>query len=315
MRVRSFVESAFRCLGIIALVLSLSFVAAPQSRNLRSLTIVTEPNATVWIDGVRYGVTDNSGKLTVASVLPGVRSVRVRASGFSETTKSVPAATRGEFSVTLAKTTDEAELAYQSAEALVGVDREKAIAEYQRALKLRPKYIEAYIGLARAYSDRGEIENAFKAIQGAKKLKPGHPEVSAIEGRLLKDTDEEAKAIVVFKRAITEGRGFQPEAYTGLGMLYKDRAEGAAGSADFEAENANYTEAAKHLAIAAKQLGSAPDAIVIYQLLGLIYERQKKYREAIALYEEFLRIFPNVSESEAVRSFIVQIRKQMSEPD
>ena len=298
---------------LVAIIcISTSFSQPPA---LRSLTIVTEPNSTVWIDGVRYGVTDSGGKLTIASVLPGVRSVRVRAKGFAEIVRSIPAATRGDVPITLTKTTDEAELAFQSAEALVGVDRERAITEYQRAAKLRPKYLEAYIGLARAYSDRGEIENAFKAIQNAKRIKPGHPEVSAIEGRLLKDTDEEVKAMATFKRAIAEGRGFQPEAYTGLGMLYKDRAEMAVGSADFEAENANYSEAEKYLAIAVKQLGSAPDAIVIYQLLGLIYERQKRYKEAIALYEEFLRIFPDVSESEAVRSFIVQIRKQMSEPD
>jgi hypothetical protein len=31
------------------------------------------------------------------------------------------------------------------------------------------------------------------------------------------------------------------------------------------------------------------------------------------LYEEFLRIFPDAVEAEAVRSFIVQIKKQMAE--
>jgi outer membrane protein assembly factor BamD (BamD/ComL family) len=39
----------------------------------------------------------------------------------------------------------------------------------------------------------------------------------------------------------------------------------------------------------------------------------KKYDEAIATYEEFLQIFPDSNESSAVRSFIVQIKKQMSE--
>jgi hypothetical protein len=39
----------------------------------------------------------------------------------------------------------------------------------------------------------------------------------------------------------------------------------------------------------------------------------KKFEEAIAVYEEFLRIFPDSNEAGAVRSFIVQIRKQMSE--
>ena len=301
----------------LLILFSIPLGADGQVRNtppLRSITVVTEPNATVWIDGVRYGVTDADGKLTIASVIPGVRSLRVRAPGFAQVTRSLPAATRGEVAIKLTKTTDEAELALQSADSLVAVDRERAIEEYKRALKLRPNYPEAYIGLARSYSERGDVENAFKSIQSAKRLKAGNPEVSAIEARILKDTGEEAKAIVVFKRAITEGKGFQPEAYTGLGILYKDRAEAAGASGDFESETSNYAESTRNLAIAVKQLGSAPDAMVVYQLLGLIYERQKKYKEAITLYEDFLRIFPNTSEATAVESFIVQIKKLMAEP-
>jgi len=267
----------------------------------------------VWIDGVRYGVTDSDGRLTIASVLPGVRTLRVRAIGFAQATKPLPATIRGDVVVKLVETKDEAELAFQQAEAQTTVDRERAIAEYQRAIKLRPNYVDAYIGLARAYAERGDVENTFKAVQSAKRLKPGHAEVSVIEGRMLKDSGEEDKAIVVFKRSIAEGKGFQPEAYTGLGLLYKDRAENAGGSGEYDKETANYNEAAKNLSVAVKQLGGAPDAIIVYQLLGLIYERQRKFKEAITLYEKFLDIFPNAAESDAVRSFIIQIRKQMAD--
>ena len=52
--------------------------------------------------------------------------------------------------------------------------------------------------------------------------------------------------------------------------------------------------------------------MVIYQLLGLVFERQKKYADAISLYEEFLRLFPDSTDATAVRSFIVQLRKDMS---
>ena len=91
------------------------------------------------------------------------------------------------------------------------------------------------------------------------------------------------------------------------------RAENSGGLGEYDQETAAYNEAAKNFVVAVKQLGSAPDAIVVTQLLGLVYEKQKKYKEAIALYEEFLRIFPDVPEAEAVRSFIVQIKKQMAE--
>ena len=299
----------FCAIAVVAVSSQLRNSSAPR----RSISVVTEPNSTVWIDGVRYGVTDDKGTLAISSLAPGVRSIRVRASGFSEAVKSLPAASSGEIAIKLTKTTDEAELAFQSAEAAATVDRQKAIAEYERAIKLRPKYPEAYLGLARMYSETGDLEKADKAVRTAKRLKPGYAEASAVEGRINKDSGEEDKAIAAFKRAIAEGKGFQPEAYTGLGLLYKERAEAAGGSADFAQETANYNEAAKHLAVAAKQLGSAPDGIVVYQLLGLIYEKQKKFKEAIALYEEFLRLFPDASEAGAVQSFIVQIRKQMAD--
>lgn len=310
-------------LGRLTLIAALGFsfaaatgahAQARRSQPLRPITVIAEPGSTVWIDGVRYGVTDDKGRLAISSVLPGVRVVRVSAPGFAAMTKRLPAATRGDVTIKLVKTTDEAELAFQAAEAQTTVDREKAIAEYQRAIKLRPKYFEAHIGLARAFSARGDIEGAFRTVQAAKRIRPADAEALAVEGRVLKDSGEEEKAIAVFKRAIALGRGFQPEAYTGLGLLYKDRAENSGGSGDYEAETANYNESAKNLAIAADQLGSAPDGIIVYQLLGLIYEREKKFKEAIALYEAFLRLWPDSSEAGAVESFIVQIKKQMAEP-
>ena len=49
---------------------------------------------------------------------------------------------------------------------------------------------------------------------------------------------------------------------------------------------------------------------MLYQLLGLVYERQKKFDEAIAVYNEFLRLFPNSNDAPTIQSFIDQIRKQ-----
>lgn len=311
-----------RATGCLALILVYFLTAVSQTRRtgfatppLRTITIATEPNAAVWIDGVRYGTTSEDGKLTISSIAPGVRSARIRASGFKETTKSLTAAQKGEVAIPLTKTTDPAELAFQKADALTSVDREKATEGFLEAIKLRPKYVEAYIGLARIYSETGDHEKAEKALKDLKRIRPGLAEASAIEGRLLKDLDDEKRAVATFKRAITEGKGFQPEAYTGLGLLYKEKAETFGGAADYAQEAANYTEAAKYLTVAAKQLGGAPDAIVVYQLLGLVYERQKKYTNAINVYEEFLRVFPDSNEAGAVQSFIVQLRKQMTQPE
>lgn len=277
----------------------------------RSITVITEPGAVVWLDGVRFGKTGAAGTLEIKTVPSGTHTLRVRADGFREKSQTLAATHKGDTTVTLVRTDDEAELAYQEAERLTGDDREKSADAYRKALRFRPNYPEAFVGLARVLSETGDTDEAEKAIASARRLRPGYAEASAIEGRIHKDNGEESKAIAAFKRAITEGKGYQPEAYAGLGLLYKEKAEGFAGSGDFENEDLNYAESSKNLKTALKQLSGAPDTIVIYQLLGLIYERQKKYADAIATYEEFLRIFPASSEATAVRSFIVQLKKDM----
>lgn len=287
--------------------------AAAKPVVFRTITIVTEPKASVWIDGVGWGKTNAEGRLEIKTISPGAHTIRVRADGFKERSLPLAAAQKGEITVTLAKTTDEAELAFQEGERLQFSNREKAAEAYRRAIKLRPNFPDAYVALARVVTEYGDTEEALAAIISAKKFKPGFAEASAVEGRVHKENGDEDKAIAAFKRAIVEGKGFQPEAYAGLGLFYKERAEAAGASGDYENEDKNFAEAARNLRMSLKQLSGAPDTSVIYQLLGLVYERQKKYKEAIAIYEEFLRIFPKSSDAEAVRSFIEQAKKAMAD--
>jgi tetratricopeptide (TPR) repeat protein len=300
--------------AVLLLHVSVSAAAAqagrPAGTSRHSVTISTEPGAKIWVDGVLYGTASKSGTLKLTNLTPTRKTIRVRADGFKELQKAVVPTQAEQISLSLTKTTDEAELAFQEAERFATVDRAKAVQAYQRALKMRPGYAEAHIGLARLYTETGEVDKAEKAITAARRAKPGLAEVSAIEGRIFKGVDEEAKAIASFKRAIREGSGFQPEAYAGLGILYKEKAEGFGAAGDYDREAANYAESAKHLSTAIKQLGGAPDAVVLYQFLGLVYEQQKKPEKAIAVYEEFLKAFPDHPESAAFESFIVQLKKE-----
>ena len=278
----------------------------------RSATIATEPNASVWLNGVAYGKTDGGGKLEVKNVPAGVQKIKIRADGFKEVTKALVA---GNTQIALTKTTDEVELAFQEAERLSLLDRSNAAEAYRKVIKLKPAHVDAAIGLARILSDAGDFEGANAAIRSAVKIAPRNADAAAVDGRIQKLSGDEVKAIAAFKRAIALGGGFQPEAYTGLAMLYQERAEAAGADGNIAEEEKNYAEAAKNFAIAVKQLGTGTDAPTIYQLLGLVYEKQKKYKEAIALYETFLRLFPNSPEATAVESFIVQLKKEMDEQD
>lgn len=298
---------------LFGLILPFLFAFTVSAQATRTITVVTEPHAVVWIDDVKYGAADETGKLTLKNVAAGTRRMRVRASGFKETTQNLLAAQKGEVKIALTKTTDEAELAFQEAEKLSTIDREKAIEAYRKAITLRPKYPEANLELARLLIAAGDTEAALRAIQAARKARPIYAEASAVEGRIYVAEDTEEKAIAAFKRAITEGKGFQPEAHAGLGLMYREKASGFAAEGDFDSEKQNYILAAESLKKAALQLGSTPDAITIYQLLGDSYERAKMYTEAIKVYEQFLRVFPDSNETEAVRSFIVQIKKRQND--
>lgn len=295
----------------LSLFLAVSTVFSQQkTSNIRTITVVTEPNAIIWIDDIRRGTTDESGRVVIKPVAAGIRKLRVRAEGFKETTQNLTAAQKGEVKVALLKTTDPAELAFQQAEKMASEDRGKAVELYQKAVKLRPRYPEAYLGMARVLADQGNADEALAAIKNARRARPVYPEASAVEGRIYKESGEDEKAIVSFKRAIREGKGFQPEAYTGLGLLYKEKA-GTVDAGDFAAEKALYLEAIKNFQKAIEQLSASEP--VLYILLGEVYEKLDMDKEAVQVYEQFLRDFPDSDERTAVESFIVQLRKKMAQ--
>lgn len=297
-----------RFLSISAiLLLTISTVFAQQTRKI---TVVTEPNAIVWIDDIKRGETDETGKLVVKPVRLGNRKMRVRADGFKEVSTTLKAIQKGEVKVPLVKTTDEAELTYQKAERMMEEDKLQAAELYQKAIKLRPKYAEAYLGLARALSESGKLKEAHEAVKNGRKIRPIYSELTAVEGRIYRAEGDEENVIKSFERAIREGGGFQPEAYTGLAILFKEKAEFAGSSGDFDEEDDNYDKAAKYFIKAIEQLsGTEP---IVYYFLGGIYEKQEMYKEAIGVYEQFIRDMPDHDEVSVMQSFIVQIKKRMN---
>ena len=278
--------------------------AAPASATIKFLTVKTEPNAVVWLDDVRRGVTGADGRLTLEKVSAGRHNLRVRAAGFKERTLplALAAVQSGEFEVRLTETTDEAELTFQRAEEAREKARDeeskRAAAElYRRALELRPNFAAAHVGLARLLLDLNEYKQALAEIDEARRDRPVYPEASAVEGRILRYAAFWDDAIAAFKRAIREGRGFQPEAHTGLGLLYEEKGRDEEAASEFRA--------------ALNQLSDSEP--VVYQLLGAAYEKMEKHKEAVEAYENYLRLAPEGSMAEAIRSVIDQLRRQADE--
>jgi tetratricopeptide (TPR) repeat protein len=266
--------------------------------------VKTEPNAVVWVDEVRRGATNESGQLGIEKVAAGRHSLRVRAAGFAERTLSLLPTQRGAISVPLTRTTDEAELAFQQAEdarerASGEEARKQAAAAYRRALGLRPKFPAAHVGLARVLLDLNDTDGALEQVNEARKDRPAYAEASAVEGRILRSASETDAAVASYQRAIREARGFQPEAYTGLGIIYED-------------EGKNEEAAAAYRKAIAQLSDTEP---VLYELIGRVYERLEKYKEAVAAYEKYLQLAPNGKLAPAIQSVIDQLRKQAAEQE
>jgi tetratricopeptide (TPR) repeat protein len=265
----------------------------------RLLTIVSEPNAVVWIDEIRRGTTDAGGKLAQVQVSPGAHSLRARARGFKEITMPLTAAQRGEVRVRLLRTTDEAELAFQQAEtaresARDDEARQKAADLYRQTLKLRLAFPAAHVGLARVLLDLNDTNGALAEIEAARRSRAVYAEASAVEGRIYRETGQTDEAIGSFNRAIRESHGFQPEAHVGIGRVYEDKGQ--------------YDVAAREFQIAIGQLSDTEP--IIYQMLGAAYEKNGANKEAIAAYENYLRLAPNGSIAPAVRSIVDQLKSQ-----
>lgn len=276
------------------------------AQQARSLTLTTEPEATVWLDGVVRGVTDEKGSLVIKPVPKGIHSLRLLAFGFKEVVQSI-GANQTSVLVKLVKTADSAEIAYQTGEKLLSEDKTLAIESFKKAVRLRPKYAEALLGLARTYADSGDYYEAHATIKKARLARPVYPEASAVEGRIFRSEGDIDKAIDSFERAIREGKGFQPEAHTGLALIFKDEAEAASTRMEFDLERLYYEDAIKSFEKAIEQL-SATEPIV-YLLLGEIYEKTDQKQKAIAVYERFIRDMPDHEERTAVESFITQLKK------
>jgi tetratricopeptide (TPR) repeat protein len=296
------------CTLIILLTTFGSISGAQRARQVattdsaRTLTVVTEPNAVVWVDEIRRGTTDTGGRLPSIKLSSGAHTLRVRASGFKESSVPIAPTQRGEVRVRLVRTTDDGELLFQQAETARETARDDAARQnaaelYRKALRLRQLFPAAHVGLARVLLDLNDTNSALAEIDAARRARAVYPEASAVEGRIYRETGQTDEAIGAFNRAIRESHGFQPEAHVGIGRVYEEKGQ--------------YELAAREFQIAINQLSDTEP--VIYQMLGAAYEKSGNNREAIAAYENYLRLAPNGSLAPAVRSIVDQLKSQ--QPD
>lgn len=280
------------------LLLAFLFLSSFSVHAQSPLAITTEPNAVVWIDEIRRGTTDGAGKLMLTRVSAGRHSVRVRANGFKEITAALLPGRRT-LAIKLVPTTDPAELKFQEAEAAREKARDDAALQgaadiYREAIKLRPAFPAAQVGLARVLMSLNEFKDAHAAIDAARRTRPAYAEASAVEGRIYREEAFDNDALRSFRRAIKEAAGVQPEAYVGMAKVWEDKGQ--------------FAEAIVEYKKALAQLSDSEP--VIYQMLGAAYERIEKPKEAVTAYEKYLELAPTGSYAAAIRSILQQLKRE-----
>ena len=145
---------------------------------------------------------------------------------------------------------------------MTGQSRE-AVAEFQRALKLKPDYARTHIYLISAYLDLRELEKAEEHYQAAVKLAPDAYEAHYNFGLVVLLQGKRQEAIDTFRRVV-QINPYHAQSHKNLGLLFLDQG--------------NLTEAEAHLRLAVKNRPHFGDS---HFALGNILQSQGKNTEAI----------------------------------
>jgi tetratricopeptide (TPR) repeat protein len=203
-----------------------------------------------------------------------------------------------------------AEIAYQSAQQFMSAGNySEAIAELEKAVSIKPSYLEAWSDLGRAYSDRKDYEKGIAAYQKALDLSPGNEPLIASIGynylnledwdnaenyyNMLLEEDslsyngnvnlafiaqrrgETRDAIMYYERALKSNPGDARTMGT-LAGLYEEL-----GNKEKKYEDLNMA------------IEAAPDNQQYRKQLAKAYFNEKEYEKAVPLYEELATSFPD----------------------
>ena len=223
-----------------------------------------------------------------------------------------------------------------------------AIAQYLKALEIKPDYVGALANLAMAYTNSGNSEQALKILQDALKLKsvrtgPIYFNIAEI----LAGQGKRAEAIEYYLKAI--GSEIEPDLiYRKLGVLYLETGETEKALAAFESTlqlqrdarapyynmvrmnlalyeddnenlpvlktmldyNLNRTALDKYDLLTVEILiGRDPEVAKTHNYLGSIYSQRGEINKAIDHYKHSYEIWPTNSEAAKQLDILIKIKK------
>jgi len=155
---------------------------------------------------------------------------------------------------------------------------EKALAYYEKTVKLDPHYAEAYNNMGLIYANRWETEKSIDYFQKSVAAQPREKSYCNL-GRAYASLKKYPEALAAFESALTLNPS-SAQAYTLMGRVWYDQN-------DLPQARAYYQKAFQY----------APDSHELQNNMGLISMAEKNYDEALMHLPEAVTAQPNYAEA------------------
>ncbi len=169
-------------------------------------------------------------------------------------------------------------------------DYDRAIANYDQAIQLKPDYAEAYSNRGAAYRGQGNYDRALADYDKAIQLKPDYAKAYANRGDAYTNQGAYDRALADCDKAIQLKPGYA-EAYNNRGAAYYYKG-------DYDHAIADWDEVIR----------LSPDDAEGYNNRGYAYYQKGDYDRAITDFDKAMQLMPNYVEAYAGRGLSYEVK-------
>lgn len=138
-----------------------------------------------------------------------------------------------------------------------------AVKSYEKALNLKPDYTEAHFNLGNAFKELGQLEDAVKSYEKALSLKPDHANAHNNLGNAFSDLGHLNDAVKSYKKAVAVKPDFA-DAHNNLGIVFMELGQLNSAVKCYKRAliiKPDYAEVQNNLGVTFKSLNQLDDAI------------------------------------------------------
>ena len=270
--------------------------------------------------------TDRLGKFRFTALPPAMYSVRVRQPGYRDAQQNIDMTTTANGLVMLQLAPDAASKKNNttilgSIDATVPAEAQKefdkgvaALAEggkqktvfaakcFEKAVSIHPPFVEARLKLGTAYMDLGEWDKAEKALLATIEAEPRAFNAFFALGEIYLRQNKLAEA----EKALAKGLAIEDQSYLGhlaLARVYWERARVIKDLAEAKPTLEKSYEEVK------RALNLNPQLATAHLLKGNLLLRVSRTADAVAEFDEYLRLEPNGPFASETRALVERIKK------